>query len=257
MFDVPAVQFADDLDVSMNPDEYVDKAPPPPVTGGYYGFRIVKGGLKKVYQKPDEIVLVDKKYPVIVIEQIEIVSPEDLPGISGRSVFLQGFGQEFGTKPFERPDFVTGGKVPANNLADIIRSSEAGQSESFRGTEEGLRLFQRLVADQTIFHGEVEWTAQDSKWVGVEVRALDALVKAGELTQEAARERMNEVRYKLGRQDNQAKFKLPTGGFAQTWTSPSGDEIEVRNFIKQFIPVSQLGKRYTLGPKKTLVPKAA
>lgn len=245
MFEIPAdVSFADDLDVQLNAEEYQDKAAPLPIAGNF-GVRIKKSGLKKEYQK-ETLVRVDNKYPVIRIEELEIATPEEN---DGRRVFPF---QEFGTKPYMRKDFAAGGvDVPANNLADIIRSTQEGQMVNFRTLEDGLQAFRELVGEGAIFHVRLDWLAEDRKWIAAQIKEIDEAEKAGGLTQEAAKKQRNEVRYKLGRQEGMTKFKDPNGGgYNPVWVSPSGDEIEAKTVIKEFIPVSQL-KRYKLGARKT------
>ena len=254
MFDMPAgVALTDDLDVALDANEYQDRQAPLPIYAGNYAARIKKSSLKEEFGTKGVIVLVKNAagvptYPVIRIEELEIVKPEEL---DGRRVF-PGF-QEFGTKPFERTDFTTNPptKTPANNLSDMIRSVDS--SLSYRGLEAGLSLFGRLVDEGALFHVQIDWLAEDRRWIGEQVKIVDAALQAGEITEEQAKTARNQARYKDGRQEGMKKFVVTGNGGTKTlsplWTGPSGEDIEVKAVIKQFIPISQLD-RYKLGPKK-------
>lgn len=251
-FEMPAgVQLTDDLDVALDSNEYQDRQAPLPIFAGNYAVRIVKSGLKTEYQKPGTVVLVKNSqgvptYPVIRLEELEVGKPEDF---AGRRIF-PGF-QEFGTKPFERTDFTTGSKSPANNLSDMIRSSD--DTISYRGLEAGLKVLERLIAEGALFHVQVDWLAEDRKWIGEEVKIVQAAIDAGEVSEEEGKKLMNKIRYKDGRLEGMKKFVISGQGGVKSlsplWDGPSGESIEAKAIVKQFIPLSQLD-RYKLGAKK-------
>jgi hypothetical protein len=255
-FELPAgFQLTDDMDVAFDPSEYQVREAPLPVLAGIYGVRITKAGLKKVYGKEETQLVKDEngvpKFPILVINEIEIAEPSDVEGVPvGRKVFPQGFGQEYGTKPFKRKDF--GGREHlVNNLADIIAATPS--ADSFRGTDEGLQLLQQYTAEGRIFYVELDWLARDGKYIGEQVKLIDAAKEAGRINEEEAKKALSEIRYRTGQQEGMRKFveSRPDGSKALNpmWESPSGETIEAKNTIRQFIAVSQLG-RFRLGPKK-------
>ena len=245
MFEMPAgVEFTDDFDVQLNPEEYQDQALPLPLAGNF-GVRIKKSSLKKEYEK-ETLVLVDGKYPVIRIEELEIADPAAL---IGRRVFPF---QDFGTKPFERPLFPgSTDKLPANNLADILRSHDA--TISFRSLQDGLDTFSRLTAEGAIFYVQLDWLAEDRKWIGEQVKVVTAAAERGEITEQEAKDKLKEIRYKLGRREGKNNFKVvnPTTkevSFNPVFESPSGKEIEATSTIRKWISKNQLDK-FKLGAK--------
>jgi hypothetical protein len=258
-FDFPAnVEFTDDLDVSLNPEEYKDPAPPLPLMAGNYGVRLVEAGFKRKRDDQgnptDELVLIkdanDKPtYPVVEVRKIVVAAAGDgNDNLVGRSAYPF---QEFSTKPGTRRDFNMGGQeYPFNHLSAIIRAHDA--TIGYRGLNEGLNVLKSLLADGAIFYIRGDWKAEDRSWIREQVQTIDAQQEAGELTEEAAKKARNEVRYKKGVQEGIAKFVQngPNGKIlVPSWTSPSGEEIEARFFIREFISTAQLSK-FKLGPRK-------
>jgi hypothetical protein len=247
MFEIPAdLELQDDLEVAHNPDEYRDAPLPTPVLAGDYAVRIVKSGLKRDYEDETKIVLVkndagEPQYPIIVINELEIVKPEEF---DGRKVFPMGFGQEFGTKPYMDRDFNTGETFPANNIAKILRSHDA--SLSFRGTNEGLKLVQRLSNEGSVFHVRIDWVAEDREYIKAQIDALKAALNDGAIDEETFKSKAREVRYKQGRLEGMNKF-VQDGQLVPSWVGPSGNEVEARAFIRKFLSTAQQIK---LGVKK-------
>lgn len=257
-FDLPAdVTFADDLDVSHNPDDYRDPAPPLPLMAGIYGVRL-EAGLKRERDDQgnptDKIVLVKNSagvptYPVVEVKKVTVATPEDF---ANRVAFPY---QEFSTKPGTRKDFNAGGQeYPYNHLSDIIRSHDA--TMGYRGLEEGIRLLQSLITDGAVFHVKIDWRAEDRSWIGEQVKAVQAQLEAGEITEADAKKTMNEIRYKKGRLEGIAKFVQngPDGKvLVPEWEGPGGEMIPARPFIREWVSTLNLGKPgYKLGARKVV-----
>lgn len=243
-FEMPVgFELQDDLDVSLNPEDYRDAPLPTPIHAGNYAGRIVKAGLKTLYEKPDEVVLVKDDngvptYPVIVIRELEVVRPEEF---DGRKIFPQGFGQEFGTKPYMRTDYSTQERYPANNLADMLRSHDS--SIAFRGLREGQQRLEQIMSEGGLFHFQIEWVAEDREFIKNEIEELKAALEDGRLGEDEFTKLSREVRYKKGRLEGMNKFIDPeTGSLVPSWLGPSGEEVEARAFIKKWISLADLGK---------------
>jgi hypothetical protein len=256
MFEVPAgFEMVDDLDVALDPTEYRDQALPMPIFAGNYAVRVVKTGLKTEYENPGQVVLVKNEageavYPIVVINELSVAKPEDL---DGRKIFPMGFGQEFGTKPFTGKDFVTKEPYPRNYLAEILRSHDA--SLSFRGTRAGMQLFERIVNEGGLFHVRIDWVAEDRAYVKEQIKQILAARDDGQVSQDEANKLIKAARYVDGRLEGMNKFVDPTTGkLNPTWTGPSGEDVEAKAFIRQWISVADL-ERYKLGPQKVRVPK--
>lgn len=259
--DFPAnLEFTDDTDIALDPAEYRDPAPPLPLMAGNYGVRLTDMGLKRERDdqgNPTETVrlrrsftdgpTVPPKYPIIEVKKITVANAgEGNDSLVGKSAFPF---QEFNTFTQEKKDFNAGGQTyDHNDMSAMIRSNDA--SLAYRGLNDGLALLKSLVSDGGIFYVRIDWRAEDRKWIREQVAEIDRLEKAGELTSEAARKQRNEVKYKKGIQEGIAKFKTEDGGLSATWIGPSGEEIEARPFIREFISTTQLGKVYKLGPRK-------
>jgi hypothetical protein len=258
VLDFPEATFADDLDVSHNPEDHHDPAPPLPLMAGTYGIRLKQAGLKRVRdehgQPTDELVLVknakgEPTYPVIEVKQFEVVKSNDAGELVGRTAYPF---QEFGTKPTMKKDFNAGGiEYPYNALAAIIRSHDA--TIPFRGLNEGLAVFKRLLSDGAIFFVRTDWKAEDRAWTRDQVKLIDTLQESGEIDEAEAKKRRNEVRYKQGQQEGIAKFVIKGDDGSKvllpTWTSPGGDDIEARVFIREWVSTATLD-RVKLGPRK-------
>jgi len=211
--------LSDDLDVSMDPETYADQSGPSPVPAGNFNVRVVKHGPRK--NKEGQAILTDGKYPIIALEQIEIVEPDEF---AGRKVMLF---QDIRTKPFERFDPVRGMKVLASGLGDITRAFD--QREGWSGLRAGLELLDQFLAENATMRVQLNWTAYDKDYVEQtfdEMGGKDALSK----------DEQNEV-YNKARLRGMKKFpKLPNGKFSHIWVGPSGSPCEARVEITRFFP---------------------
>jgi hypothetical protein len=240
-FDLPINAFTDVDDVALDPSEYLDNQPVQPLVTGNYAFRIKGLSFRKAKKDSPELRLVDGKYPVLVLEQVEVVEPT-------RTVALY---QDFGTKPFTRKDFGTGQERPANNVADILRSHDAALR--FGSLSEGIQMIQEIAQSGGLFHAFFDWTAQDMDGAKEAVTAIKLAAGAPADAQnkdlpEEVRKKVNEA-YGRFRLRGMKKFKNPaTGIVVPIWTSPAGNDVEARVEIRNFISTNDLGK-VKLGPR--------
>lgn len=248
-FDFPAnMNIADDLDLGHNPEEYQDPALPLPLVAGRYGVRLTKAGLKRKRDDQgnptEELVMVDGKYPVLVVASVQTVKPEDF---GSKTAYLF---QEVTLKPGTKRDFNAGGvEMPYNPLAAIIRSHDA--TIGFRGLEEGIKILSGLLSDGAIFFTQIDWKAEDRQWLREQREALKAGVESGEVSEEERKARNKEI-YKQGQLDGFAKFVQTVDGVKVAnaeWVGPSGETFEARPYIREWISTAQLSK-FKLGPRK-------
>lgn len=145
----------DDLDVPVNPDEYVDQATGPSlVTPGNYRLTVTK---HKVQTKQDgsTILLIDDKYPVIVIEQVKILEPTENERLV--NVFT-----DVRTKPFKRKG-AGGAEFVASDLQDLLRAYDA--TVAFEGFQHMTQLLQSYFDSGASFLGSIGYTGYDKDYV--------------------------------------------------------------------------------------------
>lgn len=241
-FNIDNLQLVDDLDVSLDANDYVDPKPPAPIDAGNYGFRIKSMQLRKK-RDSEELELQDGKYPIITIEMVEVVEPQE----NARPVALY---QDFRTKPFERTDYSTGTKKMASALNDLIRSADA--TVSYNGLTEGLKTFEGLVASGAIFYARFDWTATDVEAAKEAVAEIEtAATQAGQdLKSPEVRKAVNDV-WKKFRTKGQSKFRNKAGVVVPFIDAADGSTIPARVEIPMdgFISQNEL-ERVKLGPKQ-------
>jgi len=245
-FNIDDLQILDDLDVSVDQDDYVERQEPLPLPKGNYGFRIKTLDLKKEFGK-DTILLQDGKYPVIVIQMIEIADAGSETAMVGRGVPLY---QDVYTKPFPRTDRASGAETMVNSLGDLVRSADP--SASFSGVKEGYKLLQSLASQGAVFYAPFDWVAKDGKAARENVEALENMArKNGEdLNSTAVRKARNEIYGKFTRRGMKS-FKNEAGTIVPFIEGTSGEAIQARVEIPRasFYPQSQLDK-IKLGPAR-------
>lgn len=135
-----------------------DPLPPPEVN---YSFRALDATFDEDMQtKARKYDVVDgRKYPIIVIPQVEIVEPEEVNGskLAGRKV---GVFQRFKTRPIDR----LGATV--NEFTDLLVSFDS--NTTFGSIEEGLALLNGFIANGATFRGRGRWKSFDTKYADAE-----------------------------------------------------------------------------------------
>lgn len=245
-FNIDDVQILDDLDVSVDQNDYVERQEPLPLTKGKYGVRIKSFDLRRV-RDSEELQLQDGKYPIITLQMLEIADAGTETAMVGRQVALY---QDIYTKPFERQDRASGGTVLVNSLGDLVRSADP--SASFSGLKEGISLLQSLVAQGAVFYFDMDWIARDNGASREAIEELETRANQNgeDLNSAAVRAARNEV-YKKFTRRGMKNFKNEAGVIVPFILSTTGDEIPARVEIVRngFIPQSQLGK-VKLGPAR-------
>lgn len=228
--DLPVV---DDLDVPVSADEYVDQANPAPVKPGVYRLQVVKAQPRT--NKDGSVLLVGEKYPVIVLEQVKIVEPQE----SERQF---GLFQDVRTKPGKRKN-ATGGDVAVSDLQDLLRSYAVTGFEGFKHMTD---LLQEYIAGNATFVAEIGWSGYDSAYVDAQFATLGITDKAQRAT--VAKEVQNGI-YNKARL--RTKDFVINGVRQQSVVGPSGETINAKAVINRYYPAdSDFGGKVKLGPFK-------
>lgn len=243
-FDANQDAFVDDMDVTADYSE--GGAPPQPVDSGTYRVRIKKFSYETVSKDNPARKLDPNRdgvptYPIIKLEQVEIVESDAEGTDVGKLVFLY---QKLKTKPFTRKDPKTKMDRPANNIADLLRSND--QSATFNGLEDGLAQFEAMVASGGLITVRLDWKAQDMTYAMDIMDQVKAEVKAAGGDEnnlpKAAQDTISKA-WKDATRKGQHNFKQADGSFATTFDGPSGETLPVRVEIAYdgIVPVSRLG----------------
>lgn len=209
--DLPVV---DDLNVPVDPDQYVDQANPAPLYPGNYRFVVVKSSVRT--NKDGSIQLQDGKFPTIVLEQAKVVEPTD----SERGV---GLFQDVRTKPFARKG--TGGiEIPASELYDLLRAyDETVRIDDF---EHAKLLLQEYFDTNASFLAQVKWTGYDKQYVEQEFAKIGG-------KDQATKEVANAI-YAKARKGT--KDFTVNGALVTSISGPSGAAIEPRVALSRYFP---------------------
>jgi hypothetical protein len=207
----------DVLDVAVD-ETYEDQRNPAPVPSGNYTLKVLR---HKGAERDGQPILRDDIYPVIQIDQVEIIEPSEF---AGRKV---GLFQSFETKPSRRQ---RGG----SDLGDLTRALDA--TRTWTGLKEGVATLEELLGAGLPMNVRIDWEANDYEYVKAALTA----------------ENLNGVRYAEMIDDqkkiandiyNKAKLrgmknfpKLQSGDFNHEWTGPGGEVIEARPRITRFFP---------------------
>lgn len=208
----------DSMDVVID-GNYEDQRNPAPVPAGNYMLRVKR--FKPLTNSEGKEILRDDTYPVVVLEQVEILEPSEF---SNR---LVGLWQNIESKPSNRQ---RGG----SDLADIIRAHDA--TRQVRGLKEALATFEEVVAAGLPFNARLDWVANDGLWVqaALEEAGLRGIPYA--TLDDEQKKVANEI-YNKSKLQGMKKFpKLADGSFSHEWTGPGGDVIEARPRIVRFYP---------------------
>lgn len=243
-FNIDALDLQDDLDVSVDQNDYAEASVPLPVPKGNYGFTIKAETMKLRTEKDGKTPVLRKGFPVLTIGMVTIVdagNSEAGEKLKGRAVPLY---QDFSLAPFDRD-----GKK-ANILGDILRS--ANPSASFSGVKEGLMLLEQEATSGSVFYARMDWTASDMAAASEAADQLRELAEAqGQDTDSPEVKKAVGDVYNKFRKRGMSKFKNDKGEVVPFMLSTTGEQIPVRVEVpgqSGFIPQTQLDK-VSLGPQ--------
>lgn len=226
--------LADDIELVMDPETFVEAAGPSPVAPGTYLLRVEDLKLRK--NKDGNPVTRTSKlapghnFPVYVINSVTIVEPTE----NERKVMLF---QDISTAPFLR-----NGTTPVSQLMDILRSYD--MSAGFTRLNEGIELWKEFVQQNRTFPAYIDWTAYDADYARTAIE--EATIAAGG---NLADKDKNAI-YAKAKARGYKKFpKLANGRYSHVWQGPTGNTIEGRATISRFISAGDVEK-LTFGPVK-------
>lgn len=150
-------ELQDDLEVGVDPKTYVDQLNPAPPLPGNYTFKVLKAAWK-LKPNTNEVLMVDGRFPVFTLQQVEIVDPE----LFNQKVNLY---QDFGTKPF-----ASGARQGSSPFGDLTRAFNVDQG--WQGLEQGRELIQEYVETNQVFRATGNWVARDFEWVKEQIDEL-------------------------------------------------------------------------------------
>jgi hypothetical protein len=225
--------MADDYELVMDPETYVEAAGPAPVAPGTYIARVSDGGLKVRKNKEGAPVTRTSKlapghnFPVYVIEGINIVEPTE----NERKVMIF---QDISLAPFLR-----NGTQPTSTLGDILRSYDA--SVGFTRMNEGIDLWKEFVERNATFPIYLDWNAYDGDYARQAIE--EATIAAGGNLADKDRNAI----YAKAKLRTFKKFpRQPNGRYSHIWTGPTGNVVEGRPYICRFISAAE--QNLKLGP---------
>lgn len=206
--------LVDDIEVPLTADDYQDQSNPAPLPPGNYIARVKSFAQRFEDKEKTKPVLKDGKYPVFVLESIEIAEGEH----AGRTVLLY---QDIRTKPFERRG--PRGITQASTFNDFVRSLD--QTVTFSRLSEGIDEVKRLIGEGGLIRVTIDWQAYDSEMSKAEIAAL------GPNPEQAAK---NAV-YDRVQVRGYRKFPRNTdGSYSYVWQSPAGNPVEARPVVTRW-----------------------
>lgn len=223
-------QLIDDTDVAIDPETYQGQTNPPPPAPGVYGFKVKAIDFKRDKQgKAISYEREGRTYPVIQLEQVEIVDPDE----AKRLVMLY---QDVKTTPFER---VPGKK--STEAGDFLRSFDAARRVS--GLADLIESVFEVTKRGEIFYARLDWTATDLDYVEQQMTAL-GLSKDNPEHKKDINTLWNNARV-----TGYKKFPVNGNGrVSHVWVGPSGTAVEARPKLMRFYASNE--KVPNVGPVK-------
>lgn len=191
-------------------------------------YRVKVTSMKRKQDKNGQVILQEEKYPILVLNRIEITEPAEDNGQF--AVF-----QDVRTKPYARPAGA-GRKVAASDAADVLLSIDANGLQGLVDFEDVGRELEQRLASGSEFPVYIGYSGYDK------AQAQAALAKIGP---NASQEQINEA-YNSARL-NTKDFRGPDGVARSAVKGPSGNMVEAKLKITTFIPAD---KNVTFGPTK-------
>lgn len=213
-FDLNDVEALEDVSLT-DASEYQDQTDPAPLNPGNWALRVVEGGRAK---DKDGNNIDDEGFPVIVLNQLEIVEPEEF---KGRQIY-----------PFAKYSFkpiAAGKRAGAVPAVDLLRAFD--DSLTFANRQELAVLLAEQIAGGNTFRGSTNWEAKDSDYIREQ---LDAAGGFDDMDEDARREL-----FKVAIIRGQKKFPKVNGSFVPEIVGPSGDKIQARVKLTRLYPSSK------------------
>ncbi len=149
----------DDLEIPYDPQAYQDQTDPPPPLPGNYRFQVLGNLVPKKEFGSDKPKIEDGKYPVLQINRVKILEPEE--AVREFAVF-----SEVSTKPVA----YRGGVNPTSKLTDFLRSLDSTiQAPTLA---DRIQAVEEQIALGTPFTAKIDWTVYDTPFATQEFEKL-------------------------------------------------------------------------------------
>ncbi len=167
----------DDLEIPYDPQAYQDQTDPPPPLPGNYRFQVLGNLVPKKEFGSDKPKIEDGKYPVLQINRVKILEPEE--AVREFAVF-----SEVATKP----NAFRGGGNPTSVLTDLLRSLD--QTIPAPTLADRIQAVEEQIALGTPFTAKIDWDVYDTAYADEQFEAqgftrqnAKAAVTAGTLSE--------------------------------------------------------------------------
>lgn len=209
-----------DDEFNFDPSQYADQGQPILPDPGVYTLRVTSLGPKKD-RATGQPVLIDGKFPVLTLNRVEIVEPED--DSAQYAVFA-----DIGTKPFPRK-ISKGNSVGASKALDLVRAIDVNLTSDVESYEHAADVLTSALNSGATFQAKLGYKAVDR----------DAITRAtaGVTDPEKIRQAWNSNTYYT------KAFKRQDGkGYNATVTTPDNKTLMAKLVIDGFVPSNKQGK---------------
>jgi hypothetical protein len=249
-FGIGDLAVGDDLDISLNNDDYQDQANPAPPAKGNYELRTLALGVRKT--KEGALVLQGGKFPILVLEQVEIV--DGYQDQNGNTVVRKvSLFQDVETRVFDRYG------ASASQLNDLMRAYGA---PNYSGLDEAKNILKEMFETQATFRAQLDWGAYDKLFIEAAREQLE-IPEARENRDDNEKKILNAI-YKQGRITGMQNFPFANGRFTHVlrlgdtaFKNPVTNQtvtIEVENRTIEARPI--IGRYYAKTETVALGPSA-
>lgn len=205
----------------FNPSQYQDQGAAILPDPGEYVVRATSVSRKKD-RKTSEPVMQDGKYPVLTLNRIEIVEPED--DNAQYAVFA-----DVPSKPFGRAISKTQ-KVGASKALDLVRAIDVNLTTEVEGFDHAIDVAEAALNAGQTFRAKLGYKVVDMDQVKLELAQID------ENDKEEARKVWNRNTYYT------KAFKRQDGkGYNATITTPQNKTLTAKLVIDSFVPSNKPG----------------
>jgi len=221
-FDVAEVGEFEDVKLE-DASQYQDQTDSAPLQPGNYRLRVDEAGRRK---NSDGEPINDNGYPVIAVNKLTIMEPEEL---AGREIFPF---QNYSLRPVQNGN--RKGSIPA---VDLLRGFD--DTLTFGSAAELVTLLAEQIQNGKLITVRTSWIAKDSEAIKEAIEAA-----GGDLADMEEDERKELFKATIFR--GQKRFPKVNGFFVPEVTGPSGDTLSARVSLQRIFPSSKEVKK--LGP---------
>jgi hypothetical protein len=218
-FDVASVGEFEDVKLE-DASKYQDQTDSAPLQPGNYRLRVDEAGERK---DSDGEPIKDNGYPVISVNKLTIIEPEEL---AGREIFPF---QNYSLRPVQSGN--RKGSIPA---VDLLRGFD--DTLTFASAQELVSLLAEQITNGNTLVARTSWIAKDSEAIKEAIEAA-----GGDLNDMDEDERKELFKTTIFR--GQKRFPKVNGFFVPEVIGPSGDTLTARVNLQRIFPSSKEVKK--------------